>query len=265
MSKADETKQDDSIGKAGNNQQETESKGIWHEMYPHFAELRYRIFMIIGWFLAACIASFVLVKPIFRLLTYPLPDDFSLYFFAPAEAFFTDIKIAVITGLIATGPAILFHLWRFISPGLRKKEKRVVLLVLPWTVILFIAGSIFTFFIVVPAGLSILLGWGKERITPVLSVGRYFSFLFGLLIAGGLLFELPIVLTGMAKLGWVTRSTLVKHLRTAIVVILILAAILTPSPDAFTMLLLSGPIILLYLLSIIIVGLVKPLDSDISS
>ncbi len=236
--------------------------GCWAEVYPHLVELRYRIFAIIGFLVLAFVLSFVFVKRIFDFLLYPLGEEISLHYFAVPEAFLTDIKIALFASLILTAPFALFHLWRFISPGLLENERRVVRGVIPWLFVLFILGAVFTFFVVAPAGVHILLGWGRERFPPVLSVGRYFSFLFGLVVAGGVLFELPVVLLGLAKLGWVTRASLLKHFKTAIVVILILSAVLTPSPDAFTMLLLAGPIILLYLVSVQLVAFVKPIDKQ---
>lgn len=234
--------------------------GCWAEMYPHLVELRVRLFAVIGFLIIAFIASFVFVKRIFDFLLYPLGEEISLHYFAVPEAFLTDIKIALFTALVLTAPVVLFHIWRFISPGLMENERRVVRGVIPWLFILFVAGAAFTFYVVAPAGVHILLGWGRERFIPVLSVGRYFGFLFGLVVAGGVLFELPVVLVGLAKLGWVTRASLLKHFKTAVVLILILSAVLTPSPDAFTMLLLAGPIILLYLISVQLVALVKPID-----
>ena len=234
--------------------------GCWAEMYPHLVELRIRIFAVIGFLILAFIASFVFVKRIFDYLLYPLGAGTSLHYFAVPEAFITDIKIALFTALVLTVPVLLFHIWRFIAPGLLENERRVVRNVIPWLFVLFLLGAAFTFYVVAPAGVHILIGWGGERLDPVLSVGRYFSFLFGLVVAGGVLFELPVVLVGLAKLGWVTRASLLKHFKTAIVIILILSAILTPSPDAFTMLLLAGPIIVLYFLSVLLVGMVRPFE-----
>ncbi|MEP0814642.1 MAG: twin-arginine translocase subunit TatC [bacterium] len=232
--------------------------GCWQEMKPHLVELRNRILATIAFFALAFAAGFYYAEFIFDLLVYPLPEGLRLNYFGVAEAFFTDVKLAAAAALIVSTPVFLFHVWRFVEPGLKRHEKRIILSTVPWAMFLFVAGGVFTYFAVAPAGLKILLGWGADRYDPVLSVGRYTSFLIGLLLAGALLFELPVVLVGLAKLGFVTRASLIKHSRTAVVLILILAAVLTPSPDAFTMLVLSGPIILLYFLSVLFVGFVKP-------
>lgn len=239
------------------NAKPVEPGGCWQEFYPHLVELRVRIFATLAWFIAATVAAFIFRSPIYEFLIRPLPDDINLNVFGVTEAFFTDIKIAVVVGLLATLPAAIFHTWRFIAPALKPHEKRIAFSVLPWVLILFAAGVLFTFLVVVPKGLGILLGWGGDRYEDELAVGLYFSFLFGLLFAGGILFELPVLLVGLAKLGWVDRPLLIKHFRTAVIIILFLSALLTPSPDAFTMFLLAGPIILLYIVSIFLVGAVR--------
>lgn len=235
-----------------------DNEGCWAKFRPHLIELRYRLIFIVAFLTLSVAAGFIFARSIYDWFLYPLPEGTTLHYFAPTEAFFTDFKIALFAGITLTAPVVLFQIWRFVAPGLTKPEKSVVKSILPWVVILFFCGACFTFFIVVPAGLEILLNWGGDRLTPVISVGRYFGFLFGLLIAGGFLFELPVLLAGLARLGMVTRSVLLRHFKSAVIIILILAALLTPSPDAFTMMLLAVPIILLYLVSIFIVGIVKP-------
>jgi sec-independent protein translocase protein TatC len=236
-----------------------DNEGCWIKFRPHLMELRYRIIAVIAYLTISVTAGFVFARRIYDWFLYPLPEGTTLHYFAPTEAFFTDLKIAMFAGIVVTVPFLLYQIWRFIAPGLTKSEKCVVKVVMPWLIVLFLCGACFTFFVVVPAGLSILLNWGGDRLTPVISVGRYFGFLFGLLIAGGVLFELPVLLAGLARLGLITRKVLITHFKSAVVVILILAAVLTPSPDAFTMMMLAIPIILLYLLSIVIVGVVTPI------
>jgi sec-independent protein translocase protein TatC len=236
-----------------------DNAGCLTKFGPHLAELRYRIVATLVFLTAAVCIAFAFARRIYELLLYPLPEGTTLHFFAPTEAFFTDFKIALVAGIAVTIPFALYHIWRFVAPGLTSAEKRVVLSTIPWMLGLFVVGVVFSFFVVVPSGLLILLGWGGDRLIPVISVGRYFGFLFGLLIAGGLLFELPVVIAALARLGLVTPATLLKHSRTAIVIILLFSAVLTPSPDAFTMLLLAVPIMLLYFASVFIAGMFKPI------
>ncbi len=240
----------------------SDNLGCWAKFKPHLVELRYRIVCVALFLIFSVVTAFVFARKIYNYCIYPLPQGTTLHFFAPTEAFFTDMKIAVVAGVVISIPFLFFHIWRFVAPGLTSSERRVVKAILPWIFILFMCGAAFTFFIVVPAGLGILLNWGGDRLTPVISVGRYFGFLFGLLIAGGVLFELPVLLAGLARLGLITSAILVKQFKSDVVIILILAALLTPSPDAFTMLLLAVPIILLYLISIIIVSAIKPIGSE---
>lgn len=237
---------------------DTEKPGCWVELRPHLVELRGRIVFIFVFFAAASVAGFLCAKWIYAALIYPLPPDVTLNFFGVAEAFFTDVKIGVAAALVLSVPVAGYQLWRFVSPGMKPYEKRIITGTVPWVALLFAIGALFTFFFVAPAGLTILLGWGRDRLTPVISVGKYTSFLFGLILAGGVLFELPVVMVALAKLGFVTRETLLRHARTAVVIILFAAAILTPSPDAFTMLILAVPIIALYFGGIVLVGFVKP-------
>ena len=234
--------------------------GCFTKFAPHLAELRYRIVATLIFFVCSVCVAFAFARRIYEWLLYPLPEGTTLHFFAPTEAFFTDFKIAVVAALAIAIPFALIQIWRFIAPGLKPSERRVILSSLPWMLGLFGLGAVFSFFAVVPAGLRILLGWGGDRLTPVISVGRYFGFLFGLLIAGGLLFELPVVIAALARLCLVTPASLIKHSRTAIVIILVFSAVLTPSPDAFTMMLLAAPIILLYFASALIARFFKPVE-----
>ena len=170
-----------------------------------------------------------------------------LVFLAPAEGFWMNMKIALVAGLILALPVIFHQLWSFISPGLHRKEKKYVA---PFVFIatgLFLVGGAFCFFIVLPFAMSFLLTYKiGDFMMPMLSVGQYTDFCLKFILAFGAVFELPIFIIFATRIGLVTPQTLAKHRRYAILMAFIVAAILTPTPDAFNQTLMALPMIVLY-------------------
>lgn len=222
----------------------------------HLEELRRRILIsLAAIFIATCIA-FWKVKEIVSYLVR-LGRIGHLVFLSPVEAFFAYLKVAFFVGLFISSPIVLFQIWRFISVGLKENERKSVIFYLPFSIVLFLFGAVFAFCIAIPWALRFLINFAGPEVLPMLSISKYISFVVVLLLMFGLVFELPIAIILLAKLGIVTTAALRRNRKYAILSIFIIAAILTPTPDAFTQLLMAIPLIFLYELSIWLSKLVR--------
>jgi sec-independent protein translocase protein TatC len=220
----------------------------------HLDELRKRLitcFIAVG---IGFVASYFFKEKLFYILVAPLQKvmksgDTLIYTHLP-EAFFTFLKTALIAGLMAASPVILYQFWRFIAPGLYDREKRMFLPILFLSIIFFVGGALFGYFIVFPFGFQFFLSFATDTIRPMPSMNEYLGFASSLLLAFGLVFELPLVITFLARLGIVSVGFLTKNRKYAILVCFIVGAVLTP-PDVITQLMMAGPLVLLYEISII--------------
>jgi sec-independent protein translocase protein TatC len=215
-------------------------------------ELRWRLVKSAGAILALSIVAYFFADPILNFITR---DIESVYFNAPTEAFSVRIKLSIIAGLLAALPIVFWQIWQFVVPGLYRSEARLVVPVVILATISFVGGAAFCFFLVLPVGMQFLLGFGTEKIQPLISVGRYISFVTWMCLGFGIVFELPIVSFFLGRIGLIDSSMLKRFRRYAVVGILVLAAAITPSPDVFSQLMLAGPLYVLYELSIVIVRL----------
>lgn len=204
----------------------------------------------------------ILILPMHYILSFSLEEpymafrktgsaDINLVFLAPAEALWMHFKIAFISGAIATSPVIFYQVWRFVSPGLLPKEKKYALPFVFVTTLLFITGALFCFIIVLPFAMNFLLNYKTENIKPMISVGKYIDFCLKFIVAFGLVFELPVIVVFLTRMGIVTIEFLSKNRKYAVLVAFILAAFLTPTPDAFNQTLMAVPIIVLYEIGIL--------------
>ena len=220
----------------------------------HLDELRKRLitcFTAVG---IGFVASYFFKEKLFYILVAPLQKvmksgDTLIYTHLP-EAFFTYLKAALIAGLMAASPVILYQFWRFIAPGLYDREKRIFVPILFLSVLFFVGGALFGYFVVFPFGFKFFLSFATDTIRPMPSMKEYLGFAANLLLAFGLVFELPLVITFLARLGIVSVGFLTKNRKYAILVCFVTGAVLTP-PDVITQLMMAGPLILLYEISII--------------
>ena len=219
----------------------------------HLEELRKRFI----WSIIAVVAGFVIAynfkEEIYGFLSQPLksalPEGASLIFTSPAEAFLTYLKVAFLAGLIAASPVVFYQLWRFISPGLYKKEKR---LVWPFVVLssgLFVGGAVFCYTVVFPYAFAFFMSFTSDKIVPMIKLSEYLSFSAVLLVAFGLVFEMPLVLVFLGRIGVVNQRFLRKNRKYAVLIMFIAAAFFTP-PDVISQLLMAGPLLILYEISI---------------
>jgi sec-independent protein translocase protein TatC len=239
----------------------------------HLEDLRKRIIISLISLLAAFLVAFNYSEEIFGILMFPLryslefsvtemyaqfvPVDklhsTKLVFLEPAEAFWMNMKVAFVAALVFSLPVIFHQLWKFVSPGLQQNEKKYVFPFVISATTLFIVGGSFCFIIVLPFALSFLLSYKVgDFLMPMLSVGKYVDFCLKFILAFGAIFELPIILIFLTRIGLVTTETLKRNRRIAIVLAFVAGAILTPTPDAFNQTLMAIPIILLYELGILL-------------
>lgn len=220
----------------------------------HLQELRSRLikcFIAVG---IGFVLSYGFKEKLFDILTAPLisvmgTGDTLIYTNLP-EAFFTFLKAAFLSGILLSSPIIIYQFWMFIAPGLYHKERRLLLPIIFLSSLFFIGGALFGYYIVFPWGFKFFLGFASETIKPLPSMKEYLSFSSKMLIAFGLVFELPLVLTFLAKLGIVSVAFLKKQRKYALLLFFTGAAILTP-PDVVTQIMMALPLMVLYEISII--------------
>jgi sec-independent protein translocase protein TatC len=193
---------------------------------------------------------------LFKIITKPLADvlpktSYMIYTGLP-EAFFIYMKIALFGSLILTSPLTLYQIWKFVSPGLYKAEKKYVLPFVISSSFLFIGGILFGYYIALPPAFAFFVEFSSDFLKPMISFREYLSLILKFLLAFGLCFEMPVFIYFLAKLGIVNARMLSKQRRYAILIIFIVAAILTPSPDALSQVIMAIPLIFLYEISIFV-------------
>lgn len=214
----------------------------------HLEELRKRIIYSVLFILLGSIISYGFVDKILSYIARPMGK---LVFIQPIEAFMTHIKLAIFCGVFISFPVILYQIWAFVSPGLKEKERRYILIFAPMSLLLFILGCSFSYFVIIPFGVKFLMGYRTPWLEPMISVGSYVSFFCIMIIVFGVVFELPVVMLFLNKLGIVNPKMLRKNRKYAVLIIFIVAAVLTP-PDVFTQIMMAIPLLILYELSIFI-------------
>lgn len=213
----------------------------------HLEELRTRLLISLAVFVVAMLLSFLFVEPILQLLIRPVGR---VVFLAPTEAFFVRLRVAALSGAFLSLPVVLYQVWRFVGVGLTPYERRSTISLLPFSLVLFVGGAAFAFFAILPVGVRFLLGYQTESLVPMISVGAYTSFATAFVLAFGLVFQLPIVILFLARIGVVTPASLAAGRRYALLGIVVLSAFLTPGGDVFSQALMAVPTYLLYEASI---------------
>ncbi len=222
----------------------------------HLEELRKRVIRSALAVVVFAIIAFYFSDYLIAFLIAPL-GGIKLHVTEVTGSFSAYMRVSIIAGILFALPVIFHQLWGFVSPGLYKKERsKVVPLVLISTV-LFLVGCAFCYYLVLPFALKFLIEFSGGQFSPIITVGSYISFSGMLLLAFGLGFEIPVAAYLLGKMGVITAGFLSRGRRIAIVVILIVAAVLTPTPDVFTQLLLAIPLYILYEVSILIVWLTQ--------
>lgn len=214
----------------------------------HLSELRRVIIISVIGIVIGTIISFYFSKQILGILMKPVGN---LVFIAPQEAFVTYLKVSFVAGILLALPIIMYQIWGFVSAALKVREKKYVFYYAPFSLLLFFSGVAFVYFVILPVGIKFLLGFATDMLKPMISVSKYVSFAGMLFIAFGIVFELPLVIMFLTKIHIVTPQWLTNKRKSNILIIFIVSALLTP-PDIVTQLLMAGPLIFLYEVSIIL-------------
>jgi len=219
----------------------------------HLEELRSRLiksFIAVGAGFGLCYAF---KETLFEILLYPLirvmPEGGKLIFTGIPEAFFTYLKVSFLAGIILASPVLIYQFWMFVAPGLYQKERRVLGPIIAVTSFFFIGGALFGYFVVFPSGFKFLLSFGADFIRTLPSMREYLDFSTKLLFIFGLLFELPVALTGLARLGIVSVEYLKRNRKYAVILAFVAGAFLTP--DVVSMILMALPLMVLYEIGIL--------------
>lgn len=226
----------------------------------HLDELRkVMIVCILAVLITSCLSYYLLADRLVDLVMSPLEAlDVKLVYIGIAEAFITKIKLSVLAGIVIAIPVILYQVWNFVAAGLFPKERNFVIKIIIPSITLFIIGVVFAYTVVFNYATRFLLMVVAGDLTPMLSVGPYVSFLISFLIPFGVMFELPLVVYLLARIGIVNYQLLAKNRKYAILAIFVLAAVLTPGPDMVSQVLLALPMVILYEISVLIAWLVRP-------
>lgn len=223
-------------------------------LIEHLSELRKRIIYCLIPFLITSIFSAGLSKTILDFLRLPSRGIIrELAFFSPQEVATTYIKMAIYSGMVFSLPILLYQIWQFIAPALEARHKRYIFHFIFWVFLVFILGIGFGYFILVPVSLRFLLNLATEGLVPVISLGKYISFVLALVIGAGIVFQMPVLIWILSRFGLITAGLLRRKRKYAIAAVFIFAAIITPTTDPFTMCILALPMILLYEISILII------------
>lgn len=216
--------------------------------WEHLEELRHRLFYVLGVLGGLIIVSFFFSRQLMTLVISRGPAE--LQTLAPAEAFSAHLSLSLIAGILISSPVIFYQFWRFVSPGLREKERRTALRAAFVSVLLFLAGVAFAWFLMLEPAINVFRSFETGNIVGHWSLANYIGFLGRFIIIFGIAFQLPVLVLMLISLGVVTPENLAKYRRHIIVGLLIAAAILTP-PDPLTQVMLTLPLYLLFELSLL--------------
>jgi sec-independent protein translocase protein TatC len=213
----------------------------------HLEELRHRLIVSLIGVGVGFAVSYGFSQQILAFLQRPMPTH--LVFIAPTEAFFVNLKVAFYAGVFLSTPLILFQVWKFVAPGLYEHERQYSFPFLVISSVLFVVGGLFAYFVILPVVLHFLIAQGGESWKPNITLSNYLSFCMRIIMVAGLIFEFPVLIYFLTKVGVVTPAFLVKNRKYALLAAFIIAAVLTP-PDVFSQVLLAVPLYLLFEASI---------------
>ena len=247
---------------------------MFDDLKPHLIELRKRLGISVGSLIVMFFVMFYFHEPILGWMVEPLNTallEVGKKSVHAAEgmvttsqvggAFFVALKVAFFAAIVASIPIILSQLWMFVAPGLYANEKKMIIPFILGGTIMFLVGVLFAYYVVTPFGFDFLITFGSFKFTPLINIEDYVGFFTKIMFGFGLAFELPVFAYFLALLGLVNDKQMIAFFKYAVVIIFMVAALLTP-PDVLTQLLMAGPLIILYGLSIFIVKVVNPAEDE---
>jgi sec-independent protein translocase protein TatC len=215
--------------------------------FDHLDELRQRLIKVAASVLLFSFGAYHFKDAILLFFTRTAGE---LVFTAPSDAFAVSIGVSFFVGMLLAMPVILFQLWQFLSSALKEDERKAIYVFGPASLLLFIVGALFAYFIVVPISFDFLMSFSSDILVPMISVRSYMSFVMTMVLAFGVMFEFPLLILFLAKIGVATPAFLSQKRRHAIVLIFVVSAIITP-PDIVSLFLMAFPLMAMYELSIL--------------
>lgn len=227
-------------------QQSLPDEGREMTLMEHMTELRDRLIKAVLGLAVGAVIGFIFAKQILQLLIRPLPEAAKVIALTPTDTILSYFKISLVVGLILAMPVILYQIMQFILPGLYPNEQRYLFYLLPAATVAFATGAVFAALVVVPFSIRYLSGFLADIVSPTYQVESYINFVTALMFWIGVVFEMPLVLFFLAKLHLIDYKKLAGARKYAIVIIAVLAAVITPTPDPVTMMLVMTPLVILY-------------------
>jgi sec-independent protein translocase protein TatC len=218
-------------------------------LFEHLEELRERLIKSAIALLITTVFSLLFSTQLIKIILAPA-GNVRPVFLRPTEGVLTYFRVALLAGVALALPAITYQMARFVLPGLRPNEKRFLMLLLPGAAMSFVAGAAFAYFVMLPPSLRFLLSFGSEIAEATWAIGEYITFVTNLMFWTGVIFEAPLLAFFLAKLGIVTSEMLSSNRKYALLVNAIVAAVITPTPDPFNMMLVMAPLIVLFEVSV---------------
>lgn len=220
----------------------------------HLDELRKRIIYSVVSLVAGILVVLFFINDLFEFIMRPLqerlPDGGTLIFTEPTEAFALYIKIAVIGGVMVASPAIMTQVWLFVAPGLYAHEKKLAIPFVVLSSVCFVSGALFAHYVVFPMTWDFFVGFSNDFLVFTPRIAPTFSIYMKLIFAFAIVFQMPTVVLFLARMGVITARFLIRHMKYAVLIIFVAAAVLTPDGSPITQVAMAGPMFLLYLISI---------------
>jgi sec-independent protein translocase protein TatC len=219
----------------------------------HLDELRSRLVKVVLWLVLGTAVCWTFRDPIFHFLTQPLRvhhPDVKFIFTSPSEALMLKLKMSFLVGIFVVAPAILYQVWAFVAPGLYRHEKAYALPFIAAGSLFFLGGAAFGHYYLFPITFRFLVDFGGDDMQFLPKVGEYYSFYSWFLLGLGIVFQLPVVIFVLSRIGLVTPGFLLRNFKYAVVISFVVSAIITPTPDMVTQSMLALPMLGLYLLGV---------------
>ena len=237
-----------------NNGEGIDGSDVEMSFLDHIEELRWRIIYAIIGILIFTIVAWIFIDPLIEIvLLKPARDaNASLQNLRPFGQLFLYVQVSIVVGIVVSLPNIFYQLWQFIAPALKKRERKYILWIVFFSTFCFLAGIAFAYFVMLPLTMKFAAQFGTAEISNEFAIDEYMSIIISVMLAAGVVFELPMISFFLSKLGILTPKFMRKYRRHAIVIILVLSAFLTPGADPVSQVILAVPLVLLYEISIFI-------------
>jgi len=219
-------------------------------LIDHLQELRKRLIIMIIAVAIGSTACYFYAAELVHFITAPAGK---LYYMNPAEAFFSYLKVSFFAGFLLALPVVLYQVWAFIVPALTSKERTATTILVPTSVLLFFVGLFFSYYLVLPAGIKFFMGFATDDLQPMFSLGQYLSFVISFLLPFGFIFELPLFILVLAKMGIISSKMLIAKRKIVLVMTFVIGAVISPTPDVFSQTMIAVPMLVLYEISILVV------------